>query len=69
MKHRDSSTHRINAPDRHNGQPNKQANKTNGRVSFSFDLFVPFLSYMEFNTNHANYTDENVQYQVLRATS
>jgi len=37
MKHRASSNHRTDAPDRHNGQKHKQ---TNGRVFLSVSLFV-----------------------------
>jgi len=44
MKHRASSTHKMDAPDRHNEQTDKQANKqkqTNGRASVNFVcLFV-----------------------------
>ena len=40
MKHRASSTHRIDAPDRHNGQTHKQ---TNGLVSLSICVLDGFL--------------------------
>jgi len=51
MKHRASSTHRMDAPDRHKGQPDKQTNKRT-YISFNSLSVRLFVSSMEFDTKH-----------------